>query len=207
MAMFLMFSWRMGPLIQRSWTEPSSSTGGWFFSTYGTLQQRRHLSGRRGVGPRETITSALSVNEREGRVAAIAALAKLEGARIAIDLTDAWDEAAAVNGSDAQLITGVMVCRREFAESQPAAMDELLRAYATSVDFVNGDPATAAELIGAAGIVDAAIAQRAIPYCHIVCVTGDEMRSGLEGYLETLYDADPASVGGALPESDFYYRA
>ena len=138
---------------------------------------------------------------------ATSALAKLEGARIAIDLTDAWDEAAAVNGSDAQLITGVMVCRREFAESQPAAMDELLRAYATSVDFVNGDPATAAELIGAAGIVDAAIAQRAIPYCHIVCVTGDEMRSGLEGYLETLYDADPASVGGALPESDFYYRA
>lgn len=135
---------------------------------------------------------------------ATSALAKLEGARIAIDLTDAWNAAAAKNGSDAQLITGVMVCRREFVDSQPAAVDELLRAYAASVDFVTGNPATAAELIEAAGIIDAAVAERAIPYCHIVCVTGEEMRSGLQGYLETLYDADPESVGGALPEADFY---
>ena len=135
---------------------------------------------------------------------ATSALAKLEDARIAIDLTDAWEAAASENGSDAQLITGVMVCRREFVDSQHAAVEELLRAYAASVDFVNEDASTAAELIGAAGIVDETIAERAIPYCHIVCVTGEEMRSGLEGYLETLYDADPESVGGALPEADFY---
>ena len=135
---------------------------------------------------------------------ATSALAKLDGARIAIDLTEAWNEAAAANGSDAQLITGVAVARSNFVDEHPEAVKELLDAYAASVDFVNRDPAVAAQLIEAAGIVSAAVAERAIPYCHLVCVTGEEMRSGLEGYLETLYDADPESVGGSLPGDDFY---
>jgi len=30
------------------------------------------------------------------------------------------------------------------------------------------------------------------------------MRSDLEGYLQTLYDANPESIGGAMPGDDFY---
>ena len=33
------------------------------------------------------------------------------------------------------------------------------------------------------------------------------MHEALEGYLETLFEADAASVGGALPGDDFYYEA
>ena len=32
-----------------------------------------------------------------------------------------------------------------------------------------------------------------------------EMQAKLSGYLQVLADANPASVGGSLPESDFYY--
>ncbi len=137
---------------------------------------------------------------------ATSALAQVEGARIALDLTEAWNETAQANGSDSQLITGVAVARRAFTDEFPSTVSEFLDAYAASVDFVNDDPATAAQLIGAAGIIAAPVAEKAIPYCNIVCMTGDEMRSGLEGYLETLYDADPESVGGALPADDFYYE-
>lgn len=138
---------------------------------------------------------------------ATSALAQVEGARIALDLTEAWNETAQANGSDSQLITGVAVARRAFTDEFPSTVSEFLDAYAASVDFVNDDPATAAQLIGAAGIIAAPVAEKAIPYCNIVCMTDDEMRSGLEGYLETLYDADPESVGGALPADDFYYEA
>lgn len=31
------------------------------------------------------------------------------------------------------------------------------------------------------------------------------MRRALSGYLKVLYDLEPSSVGGALPEEDFYY--
>lgn len=138
---------------------------------------------------------------------ATSALAQVEGARIALGLTEVWNETAQATGSDSQLITGVAVARRAFTDEFPSTVSEFLDAYAASVDFVNDDPATAAQLIGAAGIIAAPVAEKAIPYCNIVCMTGDEMRSGLEGYLETLYDADPESVGGALPADDFYYEA
>ncbi len=38
-------------------------------------------------------------------------------------------------------------------------------------------------------------------------MTGAEMAGALTGYLQTLYDADPASVGGAMPGDDFCYGA
>lgn len=33
------------------------------------------------------------------------------------------------------------------------------------------------------------------------------MKKQLSGFLQVLYDANPSSVGGALPEDDFYYSA
>ena len=53
----------------------------------------------------------------------------------------------------------------------------------------------------------AAVAEKALPYCNIVCIQGAEMESSLSGYLQTLFDALPQSVGGALPGHDFYYGA
>ena len=35
--------------------------------------------------------------------------------------------------------------------------------------------------------------------------TGDEMKADLVNYFQVLYDADPASVGGAMPDDAFYY--
>jgi NitT/TauT family transport system substrate-binding protein len=31
------------------------------------------------------------------------------------------------------------------------------------------------------------------------------MKSVLSAYLETLYDANPASIGGSMPADGFYY--
>ena len=129
------------------------------------------------------------------------AQSKIEGLRMALDLNAEWD--ALDNGSS--LITGVIVARREVVEENPAAVNEFLKEYAASVDWVNANTADAAALIGENGIVDAAVAEKALPYCNIVCLTGDEMQQKLSGYLQVLFDAESASVGGTLPESDFYY--
>ena len=86
-------------------------------------------------------------------------------------------------------------------------MEDFLRAYAASVEWVNDNTAEAAAAIGDYGIVDAAVAEKALPYCNIVCLTGGEMEAKLSGYLQVLFDADPASVGGAVPGDDFYYGA
>ena len=49
------------------------------------------------------------------------------------------------------------------------------------------------------------MAETAIPECYITFIDGEDLRTILGGYLEVLYDANPASVGGSLPGDDFYY--
>ena len=126
---------------------------------------------------------------------------KIEGLRMALDLTAEWDKLD--NGS--ALITGVIVARRDVVEANPGAVDSFLQNYAASVEWVNGNTAEAAALVGEYGIVDAAVAEKALPYCNIVCLTGGEMKDKLSGYLKVLSEAEPSSVGGTLPGDDFYY--
>ena len=126
----------------------------------------------------------------------------VEDLRVALDLT--WEWNALNNGST--LITGVAAARRDFVTEHPTAVARFLSDYAASVDWVNANASGAATLIGAADIVPAPIAEKALPHCNIVCLTGDEMSAILPGYLSVLYDAAPDSVGGALPDADFYYH-
>ena len=126
---------------------------------------------------------------------------KMGELRTALDLTAEWD--ALDNGS--ALLTGVVVSTRDFVEAHPQAVSAFLTDYAASVEAVNADPAAAAVKIGELGIVEAAVAEKALPGCNIVCITGADMREKLSGYLQVLFDAAPDSVGGAMPGDDFYY--
>ena len=128
---------------------------------------------------------------------------KMPELRTALDLTEQWD--ALDNGS--ALITGVVVARRDVVEAHPQAVERFLEQYAASVDWVNANTTDAAALIGEYGIVDAAVAEKALPACNIVCITGSEMKEKLSGYLQVLCDASADSVGGAMPGDDFYYGA
>ena len=128
---------------------------------------------------------------------------KLAGLRMAVDLNAEWD--ALDNGSG--LITGVVAARKDFVDAHPEAVEAFLKEYAASVEWVNANTADAAALIGEYGIVDAAVAEKALPYCNIVCLTGGELAERLPGYLQVLFEADPASVGGKLPEETFCYQA
>lgn len=129
------------------------------------------------------------------------AQSKIEGLRMALDLTAEWDKL----GSGSTLITGVIVARRAVVEENPAAVKAFLADYAASVEWVNANIADAAALIGEYGIVDAAVAEKALPYCNIVCITGAELLEKLPGYLYVLYNAEPAAVGGAMPDNSFYF--
>ena len=122
------------------------------------------------------------------------------GVRVALDMNEEWQKVA---GS--RLVTGVTVVRKEFAEANPDVMAQLMTDYAASVESVTADLSGTAALCEQYGVVaKAALAEKALPNCNIVFETGDEMKTDLTAYLQVLYDADPASVGGALPGEDFY---
>ena len=54
------------------------------------------------------------------------------------------------------------------------------------------------------GITKAAVAKQAIPKCNITIITGSDAKDKISKYLNVLYEANPASVGGKLPEDNFY---
>lgn len=121
-----------------------------------------------------------------------------------IDLTKEWASAA---GGNAPLAMGCIIVNSAFAKENPGAVQAFLDEYKASVDFVNGQPKEAGELIAKYGIMDnAALAEKAIPGSNIVYLDGADMEAGVKTFLEVLFAAEPKSVGGKLPDEGFYYQ-
>ena len=121
--------------------------------------------------------------------------------RVALDLTAEWEKVC-----DTQLITGVTVVRTAYAEEHPDVVAAFLEDYAASAEAAGADLDGTAALCEEQGVVaKAAIAKAALPACNIVCITGEEMKADVAGYAQVLYDADPAAVGGAMPDDGFYW--
>lgn len=131
------------------------------------------------------------------------ALMKNENLRVALDLNQLW-ESSATDGS--RLVTGVVVARNDYLKEHEADVDAFMDAYKDSVEFVNSDPDAAAQIIGDHDIIPAEVAAKAIPECSIVFMEGDEMETILSGYLNTLNVQNPETIGGQLPDEDFYYK-
>lgn len=122
---------------------------------------------------------------------------------VTLNMTEEWNRVA--DGKSA-LMMGCVVARKAFVEKNPAAVQAFLAEYKTSIQTVNSDVDTAAGWCEKYGIIPkAAIAKQAIPRCNLTFETGAAMKSRLSGYLQVLYDYNPASVGGAVPPADFYY--
>ncbi len=127
---------------------------------------------------------------------------KIADLRVALDLNSEWDMVT----SDSMMVTGVVVARTEFVKNNKKAVDKFLKEYKASINYVNENVEEAATLIEKIGIVEkAAIAQKALPGCNLKYLDGDDMKNAVGGYLQVLYDNNPAAVGGKLPDDGFYY--
>ena len=130
-----------------------------------------------------------------------AAMAQTEGLRVALDMNAEWQTVAGT-----PLVTGVLLVRKDAVEADPARFADFMEKYKQSTEQTAADPEGTAALCEAFGVVaKAALAQKALPQCNIVFETGDAMKSDLTTYYQILFDADPTSVGGAMPGDDFYY--
>lgn len=177
----------------------------------------RHLLTENGLNPDQDVEivfadpTEISAKLLSGEIdtamlpvpAATAAIAKSQGSvRDAIDLTAAWNDLD--NGS--QLIMSAVVARADFIEEHPQAVAAFLEEYEASVTYVKENPQEAGELVAGFGIApSAAIAQKAIPQCNLVFVSGADMKPAINGYFEVLYAIDPTAVGGAVPDDGIYY--
>lgn len=139
-----------------------------------------------GMLPEPNVTSTLAGNDN---------------LRIALDLTEEWNKVCST-----ELVQGVVIARKSFVNEHPEAIEQFLREYEKSSAFVNENIDEAAKLIVDAGILgNVEIAKKAIPNCNISFSKGEAMYKAVEGMLTVLFEANPKSIGGKLPDKDFYY--
>lgn len=130
------------------------------------------------------------------------ATAQNDQLKVAFSLTDEWKSVS----PDSKLLTGVTVVRNEVLENRAAEVDQFIADHQASTERANNDVDATAELVAKYGIIaKAPVAKKALPNCNIVAIAGDEMKTDLAGYLQVLFDANPKSVGGTMPDDDFYY--
>ena len=122
--------------------------------------------------------------------------------KVAMDLTAEWNKVSPENS----LVQGCIVVRKEFAEQHPAEVAAFLAEYEKSVNFMIANVAEAAQMVEAQGVfAKAAVAAKAIPNCNVCFMTGADMKAAMNTFLSVMLSVQPSSVGGKLPEDDFYY--
>ena len=137
--------------------------------------------------------------------AATAMLMQYEGSRLCLDMTEEWNR---VSGGESTLMMGCVIVRSAFLAEHQGAVDTFLREYAASIEAAQSDAAATAVLCERYGLLPkAALAEQAIPHCGLTFVSGSTMKAQLGGYLQVMFDANPKSVGGKLPDDGFYYGA
>ena len=135
---------------------------------------------------------------------ATAACIQNQDLKTVLDLTEQWNLLNKDTGS--MLVTGVTLVRSDFLRENQGPVADFVKDHQASALFAADHVEETAQLIADQGIVEKApIAQKALPYCNIVCMTGQEMKDALSGYLSVLNEQDPKSIGGVLPGDDFYY--
>lgn len=118
-----------------------------------------------------------------------------------IDLTKEWEKIH----DDSSIVTGVLVVSEDYASSNENALKTFLEEYKASSENATANIEETASLLEKYDIIKTAIATKAIPYCNICFITGDEMVGKVTGYFKVLFDANPDSLGKKLPDNDIFY--
>lgn len=120
----------------------------------------------------------------------------------ALDLTAEWDKFQ----PEGSLVQGCVVARTEFAAAHPAEIAAFLQEYEASIAYLAEDAEAAGALIEQTGVfTNGAVAAKAIPNCNVCFVTGEAMQAAMDSFCNILFALEPAAVGGAVPDADFYW--
>ena len=122
------------------------------------------------------------------------------------DLPIAVDSPSADVLTQAQLSMSVVIVRTAFAQEHPQQVAQFMADLEASIAFANENVDAAAQEIADQGIIaSAAVAKQALPSCRLVFVAGAEMQAQAAPLYEILFAANPASVGGTLPDAGYFY--
>ncbi|AFG38434.1 ABC transporter substrate-binding protein [Spirochaeta africana] len=123
--------------------------------------------------------------------------------QIAVDLQEIYREQYALPYYP---MTSIIV-RGEFARQNPAAVRSWLADMPAAQQWLSENLPEAASAAGDLIGIPGQIIQAAFPRLNLTWIPAAEARTEIQTYLQIFADFNPASVGGKLPEADFYFQS
>lgn len=131
-------------------------------------------------------------------------LSKNPDARLALDLQKEWTR---LNGRNVPFTQTCLVVKKDFADKNPQIVNKFLSAYKNSIGWVNKNSVQAGELAKKHDIgIPADVTAAAVPMCNIHYIDAVNARPAVEKFLQVLLSFSPESIGGKLPDAEFYYK-
>jgi NitT/TauT family transport system substrate-binding protein len=122
--------------------------------------------------------------------------------KVLVDLQKTYK---AVTGQTESYPLTVLVVQKTWADSNPTMYKAILDAYSKSLEFTLQNSREAATLAvkHQLGFTEEQ-ARSAIPRCALVFKTAKQGKSSLKSYFQLLYNSDPKSIGGKIPDETLY---
>ena len=121
-----------------------------------------------------------------------------------LDIQAAWDSLQEQRISMPQ--TAVMISKK-FAENNRDAVTELERAIRDAIQWVRANPEESGKLIAKYGILpDERVAALSVPRCNFAYQSAAEVRATLIDFYSLMAGLNRDSIGGSLPDDDFFYK-
>ena len=122
-----------------------------------------------------------------------------------VSVTDIQEEWMQTGGGNFPMT--LLVVDGAFADANSGALNKIIEAVRSSIEWVQSHPAQAGVLTEKHGLgLKAAIVAAAIPKSNYVFIPAAEARPSLEALFRVFLEIDPASIGGGLPPDSFYLK-
>ncbi len=129
-------------------------------------------------------------------------LMRTPGVHVVLDLQEQWRLA---RGEEAALAQTGLFMTHDLFGAEPAFVREFLSEFRDSLERTVANPSAAAQKAAGIGLgLPVEVAEQAIPRLNIRYADANDAQAAVGDFLSVLFEFSPESVGGSLPDDDFY---
>jgi NitT/TauT family transport system substrate-binding protein len=161
-----------------------------------------YLSGATELAPAFLSGKASIVVMPEPMVSLV--MSKNENTEIVFNIQEEWSK---ITGTEGGYPQASLFVKNDIIENHKDLLEEFLSAYEESCNWVNANSEEAGtyyeKLVEG---IPGKIISKSVPGNNIRFSYAEDISTDLNKYLETLFQYDPKTVGGKLPDEGFYYK-
>lgn len=121
---------------------------------------------------------------------------------IALDIQEEW---MGINEDEMPLPLTCLIVKKEIPIDRAEEWDLFVADYQDSIDWVNNNPAETAELLDDHEVgITKGQAEGVISRSNLEYLDAANTKSAVEKYLNLFLEANPDSIGGSMPDTEFY---